>query len=127
MLTLDKLNASLNTIKNTFNVNELANKAIQSISDFNSLFKAKGKNVGDIVEGFEVVADEGLGLEKDTLSPVVGRISEDVALELKRTSTRKSDIATITGITVNDGFLEAAVSNTNYQKMWLVQSLVIPV
>ena len=113
MLTLDKLNASLNTIKNTFNVNELANKAIQSISDFNSLFKAKGKNVGDIVEGFEVVADEGLGLEKDTLSPVVGRISEDVALELKRTSTQKTNIATITGITVNDGFLEAAVSNTN--------------
>ena len=113
MLTLDKLNTSLKTVKNTINIGELNNSASQSISDFNSLFQAKGKKVGDIVEGFEVVADEGLDLEKDTLSPVVGRISEDVALELKKTSTQKSNIATITGISVDDGFLESAISNTN--------------
>ena len=113
MLTLDKLNTSLKTVKNTINIGELNNSANQSISDFNSLFKAKGKKVGDIVEGFEVVADEGLDLEKDTLSPVVGRISEDVALELKKTSTQKANIATITGLSVDDGFLESAISNTN--------------
>jgi|TARA_R100000081_G_C4820573_1_gene179544 hypothetical protein len=113
MVSLDKINTSLKTVKNTVNITELNNKGIQSSNDFNSLFKAKGKKVGDIIDGFEVVADEGLDLEKDTLSPIVGKISEDVALELKKTSTQKSNIATITGISVDDGFLESAISNTN--------------
>jgi len=113
MVTLNNLNQNLKTVKNTVNINELNNKGIQSLNDFDSLYKAKGKKVGDIIDGFEVVADEGLGTEKNTLSPVVGRLNEDVALELKKTSSRKSDIATITGASVEDGFLEAAVSNTN--------------
>jgi len=107
------LNSTLRTLKNKVNLPELANKAAQSVSNFFSLFQSDGKEVGDIVQGFEVIADEGLGTKKETLSPIVGRLSENAGISLKSASSRKSDISTITGQSVVDGFLYSSVSNVN--------------
>ena len=107
------LNSTLRTLKNKVNLPELANKAAQSVSNFFSLFQSDGKEVGDIVQGFEVIADEGLGTKKETLSPIVGRLSENAGISLKSASSRKGDISTITGQTVVDGFLYSSVSNVN--------------
>ena len=107
------LNSTLRTLKNKVNLPELANKATQSVSNFFSLFQSDGKEVGDIVQGFEVIADEGLGTKKETLSPIVGRLSENAGISLKSASSRKGDISTITGQTVVDGFLYSSVSNVN--------------
>jgi len=107
------LNSTLRTLKNKVNLPELANKATQSVSNFFSLFQSDGKEVGDIVQGFEVIADEGLGTKKETLSPIVGRLSENAGISLKSASSRKSDISTITGQSVVDGFLYSSVSNVN--------------
>jgi len=107
------LNSTLRTLKNKVNLPELANKAAQSVSNFFSLFQSDGKEVDDIVQGFKVIADEGLGTKKETLSPIVGRLSENAGISLKSASSRKGDISTITGQTVVDGFLYSSVSNVN--------------
>ena len=112
-MSIMSLNSTLRTLKNKVNLPELANKAAQSVSNFFSLFQSDGKEVGDIVQGFEVIADEGLGTKKETLSPIVGRLSENAGISLKSASSRKSDISTITGQSVVDGFLYSSVSNVN--------------
>ena len=112
-MSIMSLNSTLRTLKNKVNLPELANKAAQSVSNFFSLFQSDGKEVGDIVQGFEVIADEGLGTKKETLSPIVGRLSENAGISLKSASSRKGDISTITGQTVVDGFLYSSVSNVN--------------
>lgn len=113
MVTITKLNNALKSVSNTVSINELGNAFKSSISNFFSLFQSDGKEVGDIVQGFEVIADEGLGTKKETLSPIVGRLSENAGVSLKSASSRKSDISTITGQTVVDGFLHSSVSNVN--------------
>ena len=112
-MSIMSLNSTLRTIANKVNLPELANKATQSILNFRSLFQSDGKEVGDIVEGFEIIADEGLGTKKETLVPIVGRLTENAGISLKSTSSRKSDISTITGQTVVDGFLHSSISNVN--------------
>ena len=112
-MSIMSLNSTLRTLKNKVNLPELANKATQSVSNFLSLFQSDGKEVDDIVQGFKVIADEGLGTKKETLSPIVGRLSENAGISLKSASSRKGDISTITGQTVVDGFLYSSVSNVN--------------
>ena len=113
MVTITKLNNALKSVSNTVSINELGNAFKSSISNFFSLFQSDGKEVGDIVQGFEVIADEGLGTKKETLSPIVGRLSENAGISLKSASSRKGDISTITGQSVVDGFLYSSVSNVN--------------
>jgi hypothetical protein len=113
MVTITRLNNTLKSVANTVNVGELNSAFQSSIDNFLSAYQAKGKIVGEIEQGLEIIADEGLSSAKDTLLPIVGKLSEQVALELKRTSTQKGNIATITGISVDDGFLESAISNIN--------------
>lgn len=113
MVTISKLNSELKSVANTVNVNELNSAFQTSIENFRSIFEAKGKQVGDIEQGLKVIADEGLSTAKNTLLPIVGKLSEEVSLALKKVSTKKSDISTITGLSVDDGFLEAAISNIN--------------
>jgi len=111
--TLDKLNNQLKIIKNNVNLPELEKKAEQAQKEFLSIFESKGKEVGDIEQGLKVIADEGLGLAKETLAPIVGKLTEDVAVDLKKISTQKGNISTITGQAVDNGFLESAISNIN--------------
>lgn len=107
------VNNILKSIPSTNNVSELISKGVEARNNFLSLFQSDGKEVGDIVQGFEVIADEGLGTKKDTLSPIVGKLTENGSINLKSASSRKSDISTITGQSVVDGFLHSTVSSVN--------------
>jgi len=111
--TLDQLNNQLKIIKNNVNLPEMEKKAEQAQKEFLSIFESKGKEVGEIEKGLKVIADEGLGLAKETLAPIVGKLTEDVAVDLKKISTQKGNISTITGQAVDNGFLESAISNIN--------------
>jgi hypothetical protein len=112
-LALDRINSSLNTVSNTVNVNELQNAFQSAISNYLSIYQSDGKEVGDTIQGFEVIADEGLSILKETLAPIVGRLSEGAGISLKTASSRKSDISAMTGQSVDDGFLHSTVSSVN--------------
>ena len=119
MVTITTLNNTLKSVANTINVNELNDTFQSSIDNFLSAYQAKGKIVGEIEQGLEIIADEGLSSAKDTLLPIVGKLSEQVGLGLKRISTRKSDIFWISDDKINKQITDLCDEANKNAKMGL--------
>lgn len=104
MVTKTVLNNKLKAVLNNTNESGLKTLVEETTKKFRSLFEAKTTTVGSKEQGFQVVGDEA------------GRITDDsklAPLELKKISTQKSNISTLTGLTAQDGFLESCVSSIN--------------
>ena len=111
MVTRTQLNSKLkSTFNNQSGLKDLVEKTIKK---WKSLVETKAIKVGEFQQGFRVIGDAGQSTLKDTKEIVTGIVTENVKVDLKKISTQKGSISTLTGLSVDNGFLESCVTTVN--------------
>ena len=116
MLSKSRINTQLKSISNS--VDSRLKSLVKTISDRgDSILNTKATSVGSSPQGILVIADEGLSKGRNTREPVVGVLYDNSTSEIESSirtiSSQKANIATLTGVTVEDGFLQASVTSMN--------------
>jgi len=116
MLSKSRINTQLKSISN--GVDSRLESLVKTISDRgDSILNTKATSVGSSPQGILVIADEGLSKRRNTREPVVGVLYDNSTSEIvdsiRTISSQKANIATLTGVTVEDGFLQASVTSMN--------------
>lgn len=106
-LDIDELNNKLRTIESSTPLDDIRNRAKDSVTNLNVKISTVLTDIGDIAGGIESLTQAEDQIKESTVKPVIGKITSNVpGLEnvLTKEVSDTSSLETLTGSSITDGF-----------------------
>jgi len=110
-INLDNLNIKLKDVARKSGLERANNQAKELVAktiNSNTTFKEK---VGELASGFKLIA-EGVKVEKKDVEPIISEITNNIpGIDIKKSSSKKTEIETLTGKKAEDGVLDKVMAS----------------